>query len=254
MKTVHIKLEIFEGPLELLYHLIEKNEIDIYDIPINTLTEQYLEYIEHFRSASMDSMSEFLVMAATLLEIKAKMLLPSEKPEPDEQEDPRETLVRQLLEYKKFKDIVPFLKEKENPWRYFKKSDSILIDQSIDQKNEEVVSEVLSGITLDMLHKAFLEVMKRKELRTDPIRSSFGSVHRDMYTIQDKMEYIKSLLVLNKELVFKDIFRKNSGKIEKVVTFLALLELTKLNHISVKQKNNFADIYIISSIVELERS
>ena len=246
MRTIHVKLDAFEGPFDLLYHLIEKNEIDIYDIPINTLTEQYLEYIEHFKNADMDSMSEFLVMATTLLEIKAKMLLPSEKKEIDEEQDPREALVNQLLEYKKFKDIVPFLKERENPGRYFKQADSILLSQPMQESNENIVADVLSDVTLGMLHKAFLEVMKKKELRTDRIRSSFSSVPRDTYTIQDKMEYIKSLLILNKNLVFKDVFRKNSGKIEKVVTFLALLELIKLSQIVVTQKNNFADIYITS--------
>ena len=251
-KIMDVKLEVFEGPFELLYHLIEKNEINIYDIPIALLTEQYLAYIEHFKLASMDSMSEFLLMASTLLEIKSKMLLPNAKKDDTDEVDPRDELVKQLIEYKKFKNIVPLLQEigKDTELNYYKNPDTDLLDSLRIEKKPDIY-EILDGVTIEILHKAFLEVIGRKELKTDKVRSSFNSVQRDLYTIDGKMSYIQDLLKLNSTVRFSKIFRTNAKKIEKVVTFLALLELIKLKTIIIEQENNFDEIII--SAARLER-
>ena len=244
-KTMDVKLEAFEGPFELLYHLIEKNEINIYDIPIALLTEQYLAHIESFKQTDMDSMSEFLLMASALLEIKSKMLLPGIKKENEEDIDPREELVRQLIEYKRFKHVVPLWQEieKEAELLYYKKPDTALL-QSLRVKKKPRLHEVLDGVTMERLHQAFLDIMSRRELKTDKVRSAFNSVQRDSYTISGKMGYIRDLLRLRPKIAFADMFRINAKRIEKVVTFLALLELIKINAIHIEQENNFAEIMI----------
>ena len=214
METINIRLAAFEGPLDLLYHLIEKNEIDIYDIPIAALTEQYLAYLDAAEDRDMDGMSEFLLMAATLLEIKSKLLLPKPKAEEEEGPDPREELVQRLLEYK-------------------------------EQPPQEL-EDLLQGITMDDLYQAFRQVMARKETKEDKVRSSFRSVQKDLFTVGEKMEYIRDMLILHphEKTAFHTIFRRNAGKMERVVTFLALLELIKQKEVQITQEKNFGEIFI----------
>ncbi len=245
MQPINLKLDAFEGSLDLLYYLIQKNEIDIYDIQIDLLTEQYLFYLEEAKQRNMESLSEFLLMAATLLEIKSKMLLPSKKEREESDVDPREELVAKLLEYQKFKNVAELFKEKEQDYsKLFYKDTDESVMKIIKENAPKDVSDFLSGITLDDIYQAFENVLKRKDLKTDKIRSAFNSVERDLYTIKDKMSYIKDLLILRKKLKFSEIFRAESPKIEKVVTFLALLELIKIKEINISQEKTFGEILI----------
>ncbi len=242
MSFIEVKLESFEGPLDLLYKLIEKNEIDIYDIPISKLTDQYLEYINSF-SYDMDSLSEFLVMASTLLEIKSKMLLPKDNNVKQNDEDPREDLVRRLIEYKYFKEISKELKEKAiiNADVFYKTPENDIIN-ILTKDNQIDLNEILDGITGEVLLKTFKEVILRKELKTDKVRSGFNSVKKDLFIIEDKIKYIMYIVKKDKNVNFKDMFSINTSKIEKIVTFLALLELIKMKQIRAVQNDLFEDI------------
>lgn len=244
MKTINIKLEAFEGPFDLLYHLIEKNKIDIYNIPISSLTDQYIEFIENSNSKDMDNMSEFIVMATTLLEIKSKMLLPKIKDENNQNDkDPREELVKKLIEYKKFKNIADDFRkrEKSSSFIYFKSKNNNL---KFFEDNEESFEEFMKNVTLEDIFKAFENVMNRKEAKIDHVRNSFKSVERDLYTIDEKIDYIRDLIFLTPKITFKSIFRKSVAKTEIVVTFLALLELIKMKDIFVEQDKTFGEIII----------
>ena len=246
MQNVTVRLDAFEGPLDLLYHLIEKNEIDIYDIPIASLTEQYLAYLEAAEDRNMDGISEFLLMAATLLEIKSKMLLPTQTKEVLEEEaiDPRAELVERLLEYKKIKHIANDWKTREEhaAMVFYKQADKAIA--KLRQKEEQPLEDFLMGVTMEDLYHVFQEVMARKEAKVDHVRSSFRAVERELFTIQDKMEYIRDLLILQPKIVFTDMFRRKTRKIEKVVTFLALLELIKRKEVQIYQEKIFSQIII----------
>ncbi|WP_250277949.1 segregation and condensation protein A [[Clostridium] colinum] len=246
MSLLQIKLEDFEGPLDLLLKLIDKNKIDIYDIPISKLTDDYLYCIKNKNITDMEEMSQFIVMATTLLEIKSKMLLPKEKDEQTNEEiDPREELVQKLIEYKKYKMIAEKLYNTEvfTEKVLFKNADIEAIN-SIKIKIEPTVEEILEGVTLKDLYNAFEEALKRKELKTDKIRSGFKSVTKAIYNINDKIVYLKDLIKLNKKISFNKIFEESSSKVEVVVTFLAVLELIKTKDIKVIQKNIFDEIII----------
>ncbi len=245
MESINVRLDAFEGPFDLLFHLIEKNEIDIYDIPIAQLTEQYIAFLEQADYKNMDGMSEFVIMAATLLEIKSNMLLPKQK-ETEQQADPREELVNKLLEYKKFKEVTQDFKKREETASFvlYKQADKAIEELKQTQKDDTTLDDFLCGITLDNLYEAFTEVMKRRETKIDRVRSSFKSVERDLYTIDDKIDYIRDLLILRPRVSFHTIFRKKAAKMEIVVTFLALLELIKMKEVSVKQQGTFSEILI----------
>ena len=247
MSILQIKLEEFEGPLDLLLKLIDKNKIDIYDIPISKLTDDYLYYIKSKNITDMEEMSQFIIMATTLLEIKSKMLLPKEKDEETNEEiDPREELVKKLIEYKKYKIIAQKLYNTEvfTDKVIFKDADIDVIN-NIKIETKPNVEEMLEGITLKDLYKAFEDVLKRKELKTDKIRSGFKSVTKAFYTIDNKITYIKDLIILNKKISFNKIFEESSCKVEVVVTFLAVLELIKTKYIKVLQENIFDEIIIV---------
>ena len=244
---MQVRLDAFEGPMDLLYHLIEKNEIDIYDIPIASLTEQYLEFLETVEDRDMDGMSEFLVMAATLLEIKSKLLLPRPRNGNDEAEaDPREVLVQRLLEYKKIKDAADTLKEKEEEAAqiYYKEADATVA--KLKEQEPQELEDILLGISLDDLYQAFRQVMARKDAKADRTRAGFRAVQKDLFTVGEKMEYIRDLLLLRPRArtPFHTIFSQTAGKMEKVVTFLALLELIKRKEVRISQETNFAEIFI----------
>lgn len=247
MESITIRLDAFEGPMDLLCHLIEKNKINIYDIPIASLTEQYIDFISNAQNKDMDNMSQFIVMASTLLEIKSKMLLPIYKTEETEEEDPRSELVKKLIEYKKFKACAIELEKRQEKASlvFFKEPDISIKDFKI--KEDKTLSEFLNGISIDNLFNAFQEVMNRKESRIDTVRSGFKSIDRDLFTIKDRTEYIKDLLVLNPKINFNSIFRSDSRKIEVVVTFLALLELIKTKTVCIYQEGIFKEITITSN-------
>ena len=241
-----IKTEAFEGPMDLLYHLIEKHEIDIYDIPIALLADQYIAALRLMQQPDMESMSEFVLMAATLLEIKSKLLLPLPPSEEDEEEeDPRAELVRKLVEYKRFKTAAEGFRdfEAQGALVFYKPCDETLPFAELSVAPVDV-GAVLSDITLDVLYAAFEEVMKRKELKTDRIRSTFGAVEKDKFTVEEKQAHIRNLLRLYRTVAFDEIFTEGARKMEKVVTFLALLELIKMKALAITQDALFGKIML----------
>lgn len=190
----------------------------------------------------MENLSRFLLMAATLLEIKSRMLLP--KKEEDEEEDPRETLVARLLEYKRFKIIAEELKTaEERGGKVFYRESGINIDslKELVRANEK---PELQGMSPDALFAAFSEVIRRKEQKTDSVRSGFSSVERDVYTVEEKIGYIRDLLTLYQRVEFGRIFREDALKIEVVVTFLAVLELIRQGELIVFQEGPFGEIIL----------
>ncbi len=245
--NVNVRLDSFEGPMDLLYSLIIKNKIDIYDIPIAEITEQYLAYIEEMKQYNMESISEFLIMAATLIEIKSKMLLPKEVDENNEEIDPREELVARLIEYKKFKGIAIDFNEKQKTsgYSYYKSGDKDIIDK-IRKDVPKSVEDILNGADGQMLINAFYEVLRRREVITDKIRSGFNSVDREEFTLEEKTRHIEGLIKKNKKISFFKIFGEKSSKNEIVVTFLAMLQLIKDKKIFISQKRIFDDITITS--------
>lgn len=245
MKSITFKLDAFEGPFDLLFHLIEKNKIDIYDIPISELTDQYILYINSFENKDMDSISEFILMASTLVEIKSKMLLPKDKDEKEKEEDPRDELVNRLIEYKKFKAAAELLDKRQfySEYLYFKKYDKT-ITQYVKSYEETEIKDIIEAIDLNLLYEAFKDVLKRKDIKVDKIRSNFNSVIREVYTIENKMQYINDLLIISDKIKFSEIFRNESTKSEIVTTFLAVLELIKIKKIRVFQKTIFDEIVI----------
>jgi len=245
---IHVKTDSFEGPLDLLYHLIEKHEIDIYDIPIALLADQYMAVLQAMQRPDMESMSEFVLMAARLLEIKSRMLLPSPPKgdeDEDEDEDPRAELVRKLIEYKRFKTAAEDLREfeKRGAQVFYKPADESLPFAELYARQVDI-GELLDGVTMDALYAAFEEVMKRRELKTDKIRSNFGAVEKDKYTIEEKQAHISNLIRLYKTVAFDEIFAPGARKMEMVVTFLALLELIRRNTIAIEQADLFGKIIL----------
>ena len=240
---IDVKLEVFEGPLYLLLHLIEKNKVSIYDIPIVEITSQYMDYIQQLeRVASMDVMSEFLVMAATLLRIKSLMLLPHEEKEEDE--DPREELVRRLMEYKMYKYAATELKDlRVDADKVFFRQES-LPSEIRDYEEPVNPEEIVGDTSLLALSETFRMVMKRKQFRRDPVRSHYGKIKRDEYKVEERMGTIRNLLIRGKRMNFRILLESRPSREKVVVTFLAVLELVKGGEITVDQTDNFGEIYI----------
>ncbi len=242
-----VTLEVFEGPLDLLLYLIEKNKIDIYDIPIVVITEQYLDYIKKMQTEDMNVMSEFLVMAATLLDIKCRMLLPKEVNEEGEEEDPRAELVQKLLEYKMYKYMAYELRDKQvdaaKSW--YKKP--MLPKEVADYQYAIDYEELLGGLSLSKLHEIFKAVMRRQEEKIDPIRSRFGKIEKDEINLEEKQVYIEEYVKNHKRFSFRNLLEKQGSKMEVIVTFMAVLEMMKQGIISIEQEDTFADIVITSS-------
>ena len=248
--AISVKLQAFEGPLDLLLHLIEKNKINIYDIPIVEITEQYMEYIKQMKEHDLNVVSEFLVMAAWLLEIKSKMLLPKEVNDEGEEEDPREELVRQLLEYKMYKFMASELKERQvdAALSFYKEP---TVPKEVAQYEEPIdLEELLSGVSLAKLYKVFELVIKKQKDKVDPIRSRFGQIQKEEVSLSDKMDYVQEYARNNKKFNFRVLLEENKTKMQMIVTFLAILELMKVGDIKISQEDIFEDIIIESLIAE----
>ena len=228
--SYRVELPFYEGPMDLLFHLIKKNEIDIYDIPIALITEQYLEYIEMLKVLNLDTIGDFLVMAATLMHIKSKMLLPPDPEEEAEEIDPREELVKRLIEYRKFKDAAEKLSGRE---QYY--SELYDRDASIEELKKE---EILLEVSVFDLISAFRNIVVRTKDK------EFHEVTVEKLTINDKISDIMEKLNFSKSLTLQQLFEEMDSKYEMVVTFLALLELIKLRLVKVVQKNPFATIEV----------
>lgn len=246
---IPVKLQVFEGPLDLLLHLINKNKIDIYDIPIVEITNQYMEYIKAMEKEDLNVMSEFLVMAATLLDIKCKMLLPKEVNEDGEEEDPRQELVEQLLEYKMYKYMSYELKDRElESERVMYKTPTI--PQEVMEYEQPVnLDELLEDLTLQKLNHIFKDVMKRQVDKIDPVRSKFGKIEKEEVTVSDKLVFVTDYAREHKKFSFRTLLTKQSSKTQIVVTFLALLQLMKEGVLYIEpQEQPFDDIRITSNI------
>lgn len=246
--ALEIKLESFEGPLDLLLHLIDRNKVNIYDIPIALITEQYMAYLSKMQSRQqqLDTMSEFLVMAATLLDIKSRMLLPAEKNEEGEEIDPRDELVRQLLEYKTYKYMSQELRDREEDAEgaFYRKKQ---IPKEVMAYHEPVdVDRVLDDakVTLPGLYRVFQEVMKRREDLRDPIRADFGRIEKEEIDTAGTMQFVERFIENRRHTSFRTILTLRQGKAFAVVAFLTILELMKRGHIHVTQTENCGEIEI----------
>ena len=245
---IDIKLDVFEGPLDLLLHLIEKNKVSIYDIPIVEITNQYMEYIREMeKSYSMESMSEFLVMAATLLDIKCRMLLPKEINEDGEEEDPRSELVQKLLEYKIYKYMSFELKDRllDSEKLLFKRA---TLPKEVENYRHPVdYDDLIQDLNLSKLHEIFKSIVKKQEDKIDPIRSKFGKLEKDEVNMDQKMSYVEQYILSNKRFSFRALLEKQCGKMEVIVTFLVILELMKVGKIHIQQDDIFEDIIITTA-------
>ncbi len=251
---ISVKLTAFEGPLDLLLHLIEKNKVSIYDIPIVETTEQYLDYVNHMERQDLDVVSEFLVMAATLIDIKSKMLLPKEVNEDGEEQDPRDELVQKLLEYKMYKYMAFELKDREldAEKNMYKKP---TIPEEVSKYETPVdLDELLDGLTLVKLNEIFQQVMKRKEDKVDPIRSKFRNIEKEEVSLPDKISFIRDYVRSHKTFSFHKLLESQHSKMHVVVSFLAILELMKMGEIVIEQKEIFDDIIVSVKPVRVSMS
>jgi segregation and condensation protein A len=246
--SLPVRLEVFEGPLDLLLYLIEKNKIDIYDIPIVMITEQYMAYIRNMQTQDMNVMSEFLVMAATLIDIKCRMLLPREVNEEGEEEDPREELVRKLLEYKMYKYMAFELRDRQVDAAKSWYKEPSLPKEVEDYKAPIDYEELMGGVNLAKLHEIFKNVLKRQEDKIDPIRSGFGKIEKDEINMEEKQIYIEDYVKSHKTFSFRNLLEKQGSKMEVIVTFMAILEMMKQGVISIVQEETFSDIIITSAL------
>ncbi len=243
---IPVKLQVFEGPLDLLLHLIDKNKIDIYDIPIVEITNQYMEYIRAMEKEDLNTMSEFLVMAATLLDIKCRMLLPKELNEEGEEEDPRQELVAQLLEYKMYKYMSYELKDRQIEGERSLYKAPTIPEEVLGYVPPVDVDELLGDLTLAKLNHIFKDVMRRQADKIDPVRSKFGKLEKEEVTLPEKLVYVTEYAEKNKSFLFRELLEKQSSKVQIVVTFLAILQLMKEGVISILQEQPFDDILITS--------
>ncbi len=230
-----IKLPVFEGPLDLLLHLIREAKIDIYDIPISFITHRYLEYIEMMKELNLDIAGEFLVMAATLIHIKSKMLLPpDEVEEAEEPEDPRLELVQRLLEYQTYKDAAYVLKEKE---------DEALLTFGRPPENEE--GEEAAEPELYLFDVNIFDLLGAFKKMLDAAPPEVRSITRELLTVKDRMVFIVELLEKSEAVRFEELFERRAGRPQLIVSFLALLELLRLGLARVYQEREFGNIWII---------
>ena len=242
--AIPVKLQVFEGPLDLLLHLIDINKIDIYDIPIVEITEQYMEYIRQMGHEDMNVMSEFLVMAATLLDIKSRMLLPKEVNEEGEEEDPRAELVQKLLEYKMYKYMSFELRDREQDAavHFYRQKN---LPEEVEQYEPPLDYEKLIGQnTLETLNDIFQQILKRQKDKVDPVRSTFGTIEKDEVDMDAKMLYVRALLQTHGQLDFRSLLERQHSKEEVIVTFLVVLELMKMGEITLYQSETFGEITI----------
>ncbi len=246
--SLNVKLEVFEGPLDLLLHLIEKNKVSIYDIPIVLITEQYMDYIRKMEEESMEIMSEFLLMAATLLDIKCRMLLPKEVNEEGEEEDPRAELVELLIEYKLCRFMAEELKDRQIDAVKVMYKKPTLPDEVIKYVPPVNYEELVGDTDLFRLNQIFKTIMKRQTDKLDPIRSNFGKIKKDEINLEERTAEISEYIKYHKRFSFRELLEKQSSRMDIVVTFLVILELMKTGDIRIQQEELFDDIMITSVV------
>ncbi len=223
-----VRLPIFEGPFDLLLHLIKKEELNIYDIPVAKITRQYLEYLSLMEALDLEIASEFLVIAAMLLSIKSRMLLPKHQIEGEDEveEDPRLELAKKLIEYKKYKEAADKLEQRFSFYQQIYTHSYKLEMQETD----------LVECDLFELLKALQKILKKKDGKMEILISNIS--------LEEKMEYLQKLLANEEKILFLDLFKETRNKMEVVITFLALLELIRLKKIYVQQQKLFSEIWI----------
>lgn len=225
------KIENFEGPLDLLLQFVKQSKLSIDEIKLSEITEQYLAVINQISTIDMEAASEFIEIAATLVEIKSKSLLPKLEEEPEE-EDPEYLLKMRLKEYQMLKETTEKLKVLENTDRFYKKP----------EPDANKFRYVLKDMQLDMLLDAFSKLMVR--LHESEKKDEVKEIQKEKFTVSQKISTIKDSLMVRKKVYFSELFSNSISREEVVTTFMALLELLKLQEISVKQQENFADIEI----------
>ena len=244
-----VKLQVFEGPLDLLLHLLEKNKVNIYDIPIVEITNQYMEYIAEMKRQDLNVMSEFLVMAATLIDIKSRMLLPKKETEEEEEEDPRAELVQQLLEYKMYKCMAYELRDRQVDAQRILFKEPTIPEEVAAYEAPVDLNELVSDMTLTKLNDIFKSIMKKQVDKVDPIRSKFGKIEKEEVSLSDKMAYLEEYCHTHQSFSFRSLLEAQASKMEIIVAFLAILELMKVGKIFITQEYTFDDIKIESKIV-----
>jgi segregation and condensation protein A len=237
--SYHVKLEIFEGPMDLLLHLIKKHELDIYDIPIAPITQQYLEYIDLMKSLDMEIAGDFLVMASTLTHIKSRMLLPPpESPEEDDGTDPRAELIRRLLEYKRFKDAASTLEQREDAWsRVFMRETEVAPELPSDDE------PLLFDFHLFDLLAALKDVLNR-------VPDAGIEITAEAISITDKIASILARLESTDSMLFTDLFDGSTTKAHIIATFMALLELMKNRVVRAVQVEQFGAIRLMKAVTD----
>lgn len=230
---IEVKLEAFEGPLDLLLHLIEKNKIDIYDIPIANITEQYLSYVEKMKEADMNVMSDFVVVGAQLVNIKSRMLLPVLKEDEEDPVDPRTELVERLIEYKKYKYSASLLKDRtvETSMMLFKEPS--LPKEVAEFEIKPDISEIIGDLTLAKLKSIFDFVIQKQVEKKDEVRSGFGKIKKEAVSLTDCINKLRKIGKYNQKLNFREYLLNQPDKLHVIVNFLAILEMMKMGLIKV---------------------
>lgn len=233
-----IKIENFEGPFDLLFHLIEKNQFSIYDIPVNIITDQYMEYLFAMQELDLEVTSEFLVMAATLLHIKSRMLLPAKKEEQQEEGDPREELVMRLLEYRKFKEFSGILRQRETEWtRVYYKLPEIIPFTRKEETLELIPAE---------LQRIYTELLEKNKRKMNPNVSGMNRIiQHEKVSLRSKMREVIRELLQKGRVRFTELFSlKHRSPTDVITGFMAILELAKLKRVKLEQRKQFDEIYI----------
>lgn len=236
-----VVLNSFQGPLDLLLHLIEKDKLDINDIPISEITSQYMQYIQKWNSINLDVASEFIMMAATLVEIKSKMLLPNQEVFEEEciteESDPRQELVERLIEYKRFKNISQFFKELES-------NEGKVIYKDPEYFHE--IAKIKQELKIDsnLLFKSFKRILLRQDMLKN--QENYHHIQSEIFTIEEKIEEVLKKIENVKQIKFSLLFHQCESNNELITIFLALLELIKMNKVLIKQQELFEDFYIIN--------
>lgn len=238
------RLEKFEGPLDLLLTLIEKNKVSIYDIPIAVITDQYLEYVESMDREDLELVSEFMLMAATLLDIKARMLLPRDEEKEEDEEDPRTELVARLLEYKKYKYISEELRDYQIEGDQLQFREPDIPKEVLNYRPPVDLTELLGDVTLERLKAIYDDVLKRREDKIDPVRSNFGKIEKEKIQISDTIVTVRKKVKGGKRCSFRSLLTQGASKIQVVVTFLAILELIKTGDIRLTEDSTRDDIIV----------
>lgn len=241
MEMPKIKVADFEGPFDLLLHLIKKNEMDIYNVEIYKITSQYLKYLDEMKVMDLDITSEFIVVAATLIEIKSKKLLPKVKVEGESEEDIERNLMEKLIEYRKIKGVSAFFRE-----RYINSGDIYTKKPEIieEVKDNKKIDDVFSNITLLDLYNIYNNLLENYKLKQNKENIVQRKIYVDKYKVEDKMTELMDKFKEKEVIEFKSLISETECKLESVVIFLALLELIKIRMVSVYQDNSFGNILV----------